>query len=339
MKRLLSLLLVLLLLGTALAACSDEEGTPSDNPTPTQVPISAASASGDAAADSGNGAAALPADVLTIANQRGLTPADVRAAMMTYTPSGKMDEYYLFSSGGQSGRCSSSACPRCASSRTSPSSRPSRGRATATARPSTEAVLDGGNVGRHQDPHGRHAPPRTERDQGRLRRPVPLHQRQGQRPRGRDRPARLRDQADRQGPQPDQQSRLDLRHAQHRVRGRGQPVRHAARLGRMRPSREYKEKYRGWSRSGSSTARRAASTWPSPSASSCRPTGRTCATPASWSPTAGSSATPSTPRWRPAASREATRPSRPASASATWTTCTSSTGRRPPKWSPPARPK
>ena len=103
MKRLLSLLLVLLLLGTALAACSDEEGTPSDNPTPTQVPISAASASGDAAADSGNGAAALPADVLTIANQRGLTPADVRAAMMTYTPSGKMDEYYLFSSGGQSG--------------------------------------------------------------------------------------------------------------------------------------------------------------------------------------------------------------------------------------------
>jgi tetrahydromethanopterin S-methyltransferase subunit D len=87
----------------ALAACSDEEGTPSDNPTPTQVPISAAPASGDSAADTGNGAAALPADVLTIANQRGLTPADVRAAMMTYTPSGKLDEYYLFMSSGQAG--------------------------------------------------------------------------------------------------------------------------------------------------------------------------------------------------------------------------------------------
>ena len=41
--------------------------------------------------------------MLSHRQQRGLTPADVRAAMMTYTPSGKMDEYYLFLSGGQSG--------------------------------------------------------------------------------------------------------------------------------------------------------------------------------------------------------------------------------------------
>jgi nitrous-oxide reductase len=35
---------------------------------------------------------------------RGLTDADVTAALKTYVPSGKKDEYYIFSSGGQSGQ-------------------------------------------------------------------------------------------------------------------------------------------------------------------------------------------------------------------------------------------
>ncbi len=34
---------------------------------------------------------------------RGLNEADVEAALKTYTPSGKMDEYYMFAGGGQSG--------------------------------------------------------------------------------------------------------------------------------------------------------------------------------------------------------------------------------------------
>src|SRR4051812_19438817 len=34
---------------------------------------------------------------------RGLNEADVEAALKTYVPSGKMDEYYIFASGGQSG--------------------------------------------------------------------------------------------------------------------------------------------------------------------------------------------------------------------------------------------
>jgi nitrous-oxide reductase len=34
---------------------------------------------------------------------RGLSEADVEAALKTYVPSGKMDEYYIFASGGQSG--------------------------------------------------------------------------------------------------------------------------------------------------------------------------------------------------------------------------------------------
>lgn len=43
-------------------------------------------------------------DWQTIAAERGLTEADLRAAAMTYTPSGVMDEYVMFASGGQSGQ-------------------------------------------------------------------------------------------------------------------------------------------------------------------------------------------------------------------------------------------
>src|SRR5690554_6550913 len=34
---------------------------------------------------------------------RGLTEADVNAALKTYTPTGKKDEYYIFASGGHGG--------------------------------------------------------------------------------------------------------------------------------------------------------------------------------------------------------------------------------------------
>jgi nitrous-oxide reductase len=44
------------------------------------------------------------ADWQTIAEQRGLTEADLRAAAMTYTPSGVMDPYVMFASGGHSGQ-------------------------------------------------------------------------------------------------------------------------------------------------------------------------------------------------------------------------------------------
>jgi len=39
-----------------------------------------------------------------IMKERGLTEADMLAAAKTYTPTGKLDEYYVFSSGGQSGQ-------------------------------------------------------------------------------------------------------------------------------------------------------------------------------------------------------------------------------------------
>ncbi|MCB9117532.1 MAG: Sec-dependent nitrous-oxide reductase [Caldilineaceae bacterium] len=45
----------------------------------------------------------LPASAMEIASARGLTPDDINAALKTFVPSGKMDEYMLFLSGGHSG--------------------------------------------------------------------------------------------------------------------------------------------------------------------------------------------------------------------------------------------
>jgi len=44
------------------------------------------------------------ATVAALMKERGLTEADVSAALKTYMPTGKKDDYYLFSSGGQSGQ-------------------------------------------------------------------------------------------------------------------------------------------------------------------------------------------------------------------------------------------
>ena len=41
--------------------------------------------------------------VAELMKARGLSEADVNAALKTYTPSGKRDEYYLFASGGHGG--------------------------------------------------------------------------------------------------------------------------------------------------------------------------------------------------------------------------------------------
>ena len=55
-------------------------------------------------AGAGPAGAQSMADVQKAAEARGLTTADLLAAAKTYTPSGKKDEYYVFSSGGQSGQ-------------------------------------------------------------------------------------------------------------------------------------------------------------------------------------------------------------------------------------------
>ena len=49
-------------------------------------------------------AAGSGATVAALMKERGLSEADVSAALKTYMPTGKKDDYYLFSSGGQSGQ-------------------------------------------------------------------------------------------------------------------------------------------------------------------------------------------------------------------------------------------
>lgn len=46
----------------------------------------------------------MPADIEEIAQARGLSPKDVEAALKTYIPSGKYDDYVMFASGGHSGQ-------------------------------------------------------------------------------------------------------------------------------------------------------------------------------------------------------------------------------------------
>jgi len=48
--------------------------------------------------------ASLPADANRLIKERSLSPDDVTAALATYTPTGKLDEYVMFASGGHSGQ-------------------------------------------------------------------------------------------------------------------------------------------------------------------------------------------------------------------------------------------
>ncbi len=70
--------------------------------------IAGPATTGTGASGAGTPAAGKPANLGgrlgEIATRRGLTEDDVAAALMTYTPSGKLDEYYMFASGGHSGQ-------------------------------------------------------------------------------------------------------------------------------------------------------------------------------------------------------------------------------------------
>jgi nitrous-oxide reductase len=81
MKRFLVLTILLLL---ALAGCRRE---PADTD--------------DANVSDGEG---LPADAAALIAERGLTADDVYAAVKTYMPTGQLDDYIMFASGGQSGQ-------------------------------------------------------------------------------------------------------------------------------------------------------------------------------------------------------------------------------------------
>lgn len=85
-RNIIYLMLVIILLAAAviISSCQDQGG-------------------GESAA-TGETAAAIPDDAQAIAEARGLTPADIAAALKTYTPSGVHDDYFMFASGGHSGQ-------------------------------------------------------------------------------------------------------------------------------------------------------------------------------------------------------------------------------------------
>ncbi len=83
MKRTTFALLLIMVL--VLSSCNQ----PQDTPTPQNAVV----------ADGG-----LPASAQAIAAERGLTPDDVTAALKTYVPTGKYDDYIMFSSGGHGGQ-------------------------------------------------------------------------------------------------------------------------------------------------------------------------------------------------------------------------------------------
>jgi nitrous-oxide reductase len=76
---------LLLIMVLVLSSCNQ----PQDTPTPQNAVV----------ADGG-----LPASAQAIAAERGLTPDDVTAALKTYVPTGKYDDYIMFSSGGHGGQ-------------------------------------------------------------------------------------------------------------------------------------------------------------------------------------------------------------------------------------------
>ena len=253
---------------------------------------------------------------------RGLSQQDVLAAAKTYVPTGGRDEFVVFSSGGQSGQVIVYGIP---------SMRILKYIAVFTPEPwqgygfdeSSKAVLNEGRIDGKEHHLGRYTPSGDVGNRRQVRRPVPVHQRQGQPAHRRDRPARLRDQADRRESDLQVGAWRHLRDAEHRLHHRNGPVRHTAGeqevlsaggVQRQVPRRHHLLEVRPQGRAASSPS--------SPFRSNCRPIRRICRTPARAPRTAGRSPTPSAPSVTSAASRRGVRPSRPAVPPRTRTTCT-----------------
>ncbi|MCU0271181.1 MAG: Sec-dependent nitrous-oxide reductase [Acidimicrobiales bacterium] len=92
--------------------------------------------------DGGGGATGAAAD---IAEERGLSDADVAAALKTYVPSGQIDEYITFASGGQSGQVHVIGVPSMRLLRTIAVFTPEPWQGYGYGAMETEATLDGGN--------------------------------------------------------------------------------------------------------------------------------------------------------------------------------------------------
>jgi nitrous-oxide reductase len=68
------------------------------------VALGAMAASASCGGEEEEGAGGAPGDLQAIAEQRGLTPEDMKHALQQYVPPGKYDDYVMFASGGHSGQ-------------------------------------------------------------------------------------------------------------------------------------------------------------------------------------------------------------------------------------------
>ena len=98
MKRALMLLGVCLLVPAVIFGCRREDVDTSGQPKEAQEESS------DEGAAPAGGAVALSGSAEEIAASRGLSPTDIENAVRTYTPSGKLDDYVMFASGGHGGQ-------------------------------------------------------------------------------------------------------------------------------------------------------------------------------------------------------------------------------------------
>ena len=127
MKRILFLSLILLFVSMSLTACGRKEETP----TPQAV------------VDEGLG---LPESAMQIASTRGLTPDDINAALKTFMPSGKWDDYILFASGGHSGNVIAIGVPSMRILKNIAVFTPESWQGYGYGSVESEAILDAGNV-------------------------------------------------------------------------------------------------------------------------------------------------------------------------------------------------
>jgi len=126
MKRLVFVVLLITLL--VLTGCNRAQQTPTPQ---TSLP-----------ADAG-----LPQSAAAIAAERGLTPDDVAAALKTYVPTGKYDDYVMFASGGQSGQILVIGLPSMRILKLIAVFTPESWQGWGYGSNESEEVLNGGNVG------------------------------------------------------------------------------------------------------------------------------------------------------------------------------------------------
>jgi nitrous-oxide reductase len=105
--------------------------------------------------DEGNGESAdvqsaVSGDAAAIAQERGLTPDDITAALKTYTPTGVHDEYIMFASGGHSGQVYVIGMPSMRIIKTIAVFTPEPWQGWGYGELGTMEVLESGNIGEHE---------------------------------------------------------------------------------------------------------------------------------------------------------------------------------------------